>query len=162
VTRPAVASPAVTRKIHPFLWFDTQAEAAAKFYCSVFKNSKVLQVVKRTEGVPGPVDVLTVEFEIDGQRFTALNGGPLFKFNEAVSFVVSCEDQEELDYYWDKLTSGGGAPSQCGWLKDRFGLAWQVVPEALPKLLQDPKRGARAMKALMKMQKLDIAALEAA
>ena len=148
--------------ITPFLWFDTQAEAAAKFYTSVFKNSKVLQTTRRTEGVPGPVDVLTVEFELDGQRFVALNGGPLFKFNEAVSFVVNCRDQAELDYFWDKLTSGGGVPSQCGWLKDRFGLAWQVVPAALPKLMTDPKKGARVMQALMKMTKLDIAKLEAA
>ena len=152
----------MTGKVTPFLWFDTQAEAAAKFYTSVFKNSKVLKTTRRTEGVPGPVDVLTVEFEIDGQRFVALNGGPLFKFNESVSFVVNCKDQQELDYFWDKLISGGGQPSQCGWLKDRFGLSWQVVPEALPKLMHDPQRGARVMKTLMKMQKLDIAALEAA
>jgi predicted 3-demethylubiquinone-9 3-methyltransferase (glyoxalase superfamily) len=152
----------MTATITPFLWFDTQAEQAAKFYCSVFKNSKLLKTLKRGEGVPGPVDVLTVEFEINGQRFTALNGGPLFKFNESVSFVVNCKDQKELDYYWDKLTSAGGAPSQCGWLKDQFGLSWQVIPEALPKLLQDPKRGPRAMQALMKMSKLDIARLEQA
>jgi predicted 3-demethylubiquinone-9 3-methyltransferase (glyoxalase superfamily) len=152
-------------KIHPFLWFDTQAEEAASFYCSIFPNSRITATARNTEAAPGPTNgVLTVEFELDGQKVIALNGGPHFKFNEAFSFTIDCEGQAEVDRYWDALLEGGGQPSQCGWLKDRFGLSWQVVPTALPKLLSDPDRAKanRAMAAMMKMAKIDIAAIEAA
>lgn len=152
-------------KIHPFLWFDTQAEDAANFYCAIFPNSKVTKVVRNTEAAPGATGgVLTVEFELDGMTVVALNGGPHFKFTEAFSFTIDCETQAEVDRYWDALLQGGGAPSQCGWLKDRFGLSWQVVPTQLPKLLSDPDRGKanRAMAAMMKMAKIDLAAIEAA
>ncbi|WP_374574660.1 VOC family protein [Phenylobacterium sp.] len=151
-------------KPHPFLWFDDQAEAAANFYVSVFPNSKITGVSRYGEGGAGPAgQVMTIQFELDGQGFTALNGGPHFSFNEAVSFVVDCKDQAEVDYYWDKLVDGG-APSQCGWLKDRYGLSWQIVPSALPALLggPDPEKSKRAVQAMLKMVKLDIAALEAA
>jgi predicted 3-demethylubiquinone-9 3-methyltransferase (glyoxalase superfamily) len=151
--------------ITPFLWFDHQAEEAAKFYCSVFKDSKLGKATHYSEGMPMPKGtVLTIQFELNGQSFTALNGGPMFRFNESVSFVVSCNDQAEIDYYWDKLSSSGGAPGQCGWLKDKYGLSWQVVPNSLGELLSssDPAAAARALQALMKMQKLDLAALERA
>ena len=144
------------QKVTPFLWFDQQAEDAARFYVSVFKDGKL---GKPTSGPDGKV--MVVPFEIQSQEFTALNGGPRFKFNESVSFVVHCEDQKEVDYYWEKLTSGGGQESMCGWLKDKYGLSWQVVPDVLPKLLRGPKAG-EVMQAFMQMRKFDIAALERA
>jgi predicted 3-demethylubiquinone-9 3-methyltransferase (glyoxalase superfamily) len=140
-------------RITPFLWFDTQAEDAAKFYCSVFKNSKITATTPGPEGRP-----MTVAFELDGQEFVALNGGPRFKFNEAASFVITCKDQAEIDYYWSKLTGDGGQESMCGWLKDKYGLSWQVVPKGLGEMLRSPA----AMQAMMKMRKFDIAALKAA
>jgi predicted 3-demethylubiquinone-9 3-methyltransferase (glyoxalase superfamily) len=152
------------QKITPFLWFDNQAEEAIDFYISVFKNGRLLSVTRNGEGGPGPSEaVLTASFELEGQQFIALNGGPHFKFNEAVSFVVNCETQGDVDYYWDKLSTGG-QESQCGWLKDKFGLSWQVVPTILPSLLQnkDPEKAKRTMEALMKMKKLDIATLKQA
>jgi predicted 3-demethylubiquinone-9 3-methyltransferase (glyoxalase superfamily) len=146
-------------KITPFLWFDTNAEEAVEFYLGVFKNSRKLGEMRVGDAGPGPKgSVLTASFELDGQVFTALNGGPHFKFNEAVSFVVRCEDQAEIDEYWAKLTADGGKESQCGWLKDKFGLSWQIVPRDLGKLLCKPAQ----MKALMGMVKLDIAELERA
>jgi len=164
-----VPSVSASQKITPFLWFDDQAEEAANFYVSIFKNSAIGKVARYSEagkettgGTPGKV--MTVEFTLEGQRFTALNGGPHFKFTEAVSFMVGCEDQEEVDLFWSKLTSGGGQESQCGWLKDRFGLSWQIVPRVLPELIADKDRvkAARAMEAMLKMKKLDIAALKRA
>lgn len=152
-------------KITPFLWFDNQAEEAMKFYTSIFKNSKVGKVARYGDAGPGPKgSVMTASFELDGQEFVALNGGPLFKFTEAVSFVVNCEDQKEIDYYWTKLTSDGGQESQCGWLKDKFGLSWQIVPTILGKLLSDtdPKRSQRVMQTLMPMKKLIIDDLQKA
>ena len=153
------------QQITPFLWFDTQAEDAANYYVSIFGNSRILKIVRYGEAGPGPRDtVMTVSFEINGQQFTALNGGPPFKFSEAFSFVVNCENQQEIDHYWNKLTSGGGQESQCGWLKDKFGFSWQIVPAALGKLMsdKDPKKANRVMQALLQMKKLDIAALEQA
>jgi predicted 3-demethylubiquinone-9 3-methyltransferase (glyoxalase superfamily) len=143
-------------KLTPFLWFDGQAEEAAKFYASVFKQSKIGKPVSGPDG-----KVMVMPFEIEGQEFTALNGGPQFKFNESVSFVVHCKDQKEVDYYWEKLTSGGGKESMCGWLKDKYGLSWQVVPDVLPKLMSGPKAG-KVMQAFMQMRKFDVAALERA
>jgi predicted 3-demethylubiquinone-9 3-methyltransferase (glyoxalase superfamily) len=151
-------------KISPFLWFDKEAEEAVDFYVSIFKNSKKGDVSRYTEAGPGkPGSAMTVPFELDGMKFTALNGGPDFKFNEAISFVVNCETQQEVDYYWEKL-SAGGKEVQCGWLKDKFGLSWQIVPAALMRLIADRDRAkaARVMQAMMKMVKLDIAKLEAA
>ena len=151
-------------RITPNLWFDTQAEEAAGFYISVFKNSRVLNVAHYTDVGPGPAGtVMTVEFELDGQRFVGINGGPQFTFSEAVSFQIDCEDQEEVDYYWERLTDGG-EESQCGWLKDRFGLSWQVVPTGMDELFNDPDpaRAQRAMQAMLGMVKLDIAELRAA
>jgi len=153
------------QKITPFLWYDNQAEEAANFYVSIFKNSKVLGVTRYGEAGPGPKgSVLTAAFELAGQKFTALNGGPQFKFTEAISFVVNCETQEEVDYFWEKLIAGGGQESMCGWLKDKYGLSWQVVPAILPELLQetDPEKSNRVMQALMQMKKLDIATLKQA
>jgi len=145
-------------RISPFLWFDTNAEEAVDFYISVFKNSRRLGELRNTGDAPGPKGgVLTISFELDGLRFTALNGGPAFKFNEAVSFVVTCETQEEIDSYWTKLTAGG-AEVQCGWLRDKFGLSWQIVPARIAELLKTSK----AMQAMMKMKKLNIAELERA
>jgi predicted 3-demethylubiquinone-9 3-methyltransferase (glyoxalase superfamily) len=152
------------KRITPFLWFDNQAEEAMKFYLSIFKNSKVLSVTRSGDSGPGPKgSVMTAAFELDGQTFTALNGGPLFKFNESVSFVVGCETQEEIDYFWERL-SAGGQKVECGWLKDKYGLSWQVVPSILPELMgsDDPQRSNRVMQALMQMKKLDIAALKKA
>jgi predicted 3-demethylubiquinone-9 3-methyltransferase (glyoxalase superfamily) len=150
-------------KIRPFLWFDSQAEEAARFYTSIFRKSKIGTVSRYPEGSPGPAGkVMTVEFEIEGQQFVALNGGPEFKFTEAVSFMVECEDQKEIDYYWDKLLAGGGKPSQCGWLKDRFGLSWQVTPANFGRLYKNPKTAPRVMQAMLKMVKLDIRKLEEA
>ena len=151
-------------KITSFLWFDKNAEEAVNFYVSVFKNSKVLKTVHNGDAGPNPKGtVLIIDFELDGQEFTALNGGPEFKFNEALSQVVHCKTQEEVDYFWEKL-SAGGQIIECGWLKDKFGLAWQIVPDVLLNLLQDedPKKRDRVMKAMMKMKKLDIATLEQA
>jgi len=154
------------QKIKPFLWFDTQAEEAAKFYCSIFKDSKILNVERYPEGAPGGMGgrVMIVNFELEGQPFIALNGGPMFKFTEAISFSISTETQEETDYYWNKLTSGGGQESQCAWLKDKFGLSWQVVPTALSKLLADPDRNKaqRVMQAMLQMKKIEIAVLHRA
>ncbi len=145
-------------RITPFLWFDSNAEEAVNFYLSVFKNSRVLEVVHNGPAIPNPpAKILTISFELDGQKFTALNGGPLFQFNESVSFLVRCDTQQEVDDYWKKLTAGG-SESQCGWLKDKFGLSWQIVPARLPDLIKNPK----AMQAMMKMKKLDIAELERA
>lgn len=152
------------QKITPCLWFDTQAEEAARFYTSVFPNSKLGRVSRYGEAGPGEAgSVMTVEFEVDGQEFVALNGGPEFTFSEAISFQVSCETQEEVDRYWTTL-SAGGEEGPCGWLKDRFGLSWQIVPTALPRLLTDPdrERSQRVMAAMLKMGKLDIAGLERA
>jgi predicted 3-demethylubiquinone-9 3-methyltransferase (glyoxalase superfamily) len=152
------------QKITPFLWFDTQAEEAARFYTSIFKNSKVGTVTRYGEAGPGPKgSAMTVAFEIEGQKFAALNGGPVFKFTEAISFVVNCETQEEVDELWEKL-SEGGTKVECGWLKDKYGLSWQIVPTVLIEMLQDKDaaRSQRVMKAMMKMKKLDIARLEEA
>jgi len=150
------------QKITPFLWFDTQAEEAAKFYTSIFKNSRIVGTTyyaaeaAKASGRPEG-SVMTVEFDLDGQRFTALNGGPIFKFTEAVSFVVHCDTQEEVDHYWQSLTAGG-EEVQCGWLKDKFGLSWQVVPRILLELIQDkdPARSRRVMAAMMQMKKIEI------
>ena len=152
------------QKITPFLWFDHQAEEAAKFYASIFPNSKIVKMTRYGKNGPGPAgSVMTVEFQLDGLTLVALNGGPVFKFTEAVSFVVNCQSQEEVNRYWEKL-SAGGTEVQCGWLKDKFGLSWQIVPTVLPKLLSDPDpaKSARVMKVMMTMKKLDIAALEKA
>jgi len=153
------------KPIAPCLWFDGQAEEAANFYCSVFKDSRIVHVDRFTDNVPDPDgSVLFIEFEINGQPFQALNGGPEFKFSEAVSFSVDCKDQEELDYYWDALLKGGGEPSQCGWLKDKFGVSWQIVPRVLNEMVRDPdrERASAAFRQMMSMVKLDIAPLEAA
>ncbi len=151
------------QKITPFLWFDNKAEEAAQFYTSIFKNSKILNVSRYGDAGPGPKgSVMVVNFQLEGQQFTALNGGPLFKFSEAFSFVVSCETQKEIDEYWSKLTSGGGKESECGWLKDKFGFSWQIVPTALGRLMSDPNKANGVMQALLQMKKLDIAKLEAA
>lgn len=152
------------QKITPFLWFDRQAEEAANFYTSIFPNSKVVKVIRCGEAGPGPAgSAMTVEFQLEGQSFVALNGGPHFKFTEAISFVVNCQTQAEVDAYWEKL-SAGGAPVECGWLKDQFGLSWQIVPSVLPELLSDPdpEKSGRVMKAVLTMKKLDIRALQQA
>ncbi len=151
------------QKISTCLWFDNQAEEAVNFYTSVFKNSKIGTASRYDEagskasGQPAG-SVMTMTFELEGRQFMALNGGPLFKFNESVSLVVNCDDQKEVDYYWDKLTSGGGEESQCGWLKDKFGLSWQIVPSELEKLMtsKEPGKAQRVMAALLQMKKLDV------
>ena len=151
--------------IVPCLWFDMQAEEAATFYTSLFKNSKILQVTHYGPAGPGPDgSVMTVRFVLDGQEFMGLNGGPVVHFNEAISFVVKCDTQKELDTWWQQLADNGGAEVQCGWLKDRFGLSWQIVPAALDRLVndKDPDKRDRVMQALLPMKKLDIAALERA
>jgi len=151
-------------KIKPNLWFDTEAEEAANFYVSVFPNSRVVSVTRYTEAAPDKAgSVMTVEWELDGARFVGINGGPQFRFDEAVSFAVECETQDEIDYYWDRLTDGG-SEGPCGWCKDRFGLSWQVVPAGIDELFADAdqSRAERAMKAMFGMKKLDIAALKAA
>ena len=153
-----------TQKITTFLWFDNNAEEAINLYTSIFKNSKILSVTRNGDGGPGPKGtVLVAAFELDGQQFAALNGGPAFKFTEAISLVVNCETQEEVDYFWEKL-SVGGQKGQCGWLKDKFGLSWQIVPTVLPQLLQhkDPQKAKRVMDAMMKMTKIDIQGLREA
>jgi len=151
-------------RITPNLWFDTQGKEAAEFYVSVFPNSKITGVTHYGDAGPGtPGTVLTVDFELDGQAYTAINGGPAFTFDEAISLLINCADQAEVDYYWDKLLDGG-EESQCGWLKDRYGLSWQVCPVGMLDLLNDPdpERSQRAMKAMFGMKKLDLAALQAA
>jgi predicted 3-demethylubiquinone-9 3-methyltransferase (glyoxalase superfamily) len=151
-------------RITPNLWFDTESEAAAEFYVSVFPNSKVTNVSYYNDAGPRPAGtVLTVEFVLDGQDFTAINGGPQFTFTEAISLLITCADQDEVDYYWAKLTDGG-EESQCGWLKDRYGVSWQVVPAGMAEVLGDPddERARRAMQAMLGMKKIDVAALAAA
>jgi predicted 3-demethylubiquinone-9 3-methyltransferase (glyoxalase superfamily) len=153
------------QKITPFLWFDDQAEEAMNFYTSIFKDSKILSVSRYGDAGPGaPGTVMTATFQLNGQEFTALNGGPEFKFTEAVSFFVNCETQAEVDELWAKLTADGGEESQCGWLKDKFGLSWQIVPTALGGLVggPDPVKAQRAMQAMLKMRKIDIAVLQRA
>jgi predicted 3-demethylubiquinone-9 3-methyltransferase (glyoxalase superfamily) len=155
----------ITQKITPFLWFDKEAEAAAEFYTSIFKNSSIKSKSYYGDNAPLPKGtLLTVSFNLQGQDFTALNGGPVFKFNESVSFVVHCDNQEEVDYYWDNLLKDGGKESQCGWLKDQFGLSWQIVPDRLMELLTDKNKDKanRVMQAMMKMIKIDIPTLEKA
>lgn len=152
------------QKITPFLWFDGQAEEAANFYVSVFKNSKVKEISRYTgeEPMGEKGSVLTVTFELNGQEFVGLNGGPKFKFTEAVSFAINCETQEEIDYYWGKLTASGGEEVQCGWLTDKFGLSWQVVPAKIREWASDPAGFKRVMAAVMEMKKLDLAKLQRA
>jgi predicted 3-demethylubiquinone-9 3-methyltransferase (glyoxalase superfamily) len=158
------------QRINPCLWFDDQAQAAAEFYTAIFRNSRIVSVAQYGEagreahGKP-PGTVMTVAFELDGQAFTALNGGPMFKFNEAISLQVNCETQEEVDDYWEKLSKGGDERAQqCGWLKDRYGLSWQVVPGVLIEMMgdPDPEKSGRAMKAMLQMKKIDIGALKRA
>lgn len=165
-----IRRPAITQRISPCLWFADEAETAVRFYCEIFKNSRITNVTrygeagKEVHGRP-PGSVMTVVFELDGQMFTALNGGPVFKFNEAVSFQVNCATQVEIDYYWEKLSAGGDPKAQqCGWLKDRFGLSWQVVPDFLEGLFKDENSAGakRAMNAMLKMKKIDIAELRRA
>ena len=154
----------IKQRITPFLWFDGQAEEAANFYVSIFPNSKVSATSRYGEAGPGPKgSVMTIAFDLDGLSFTALNGGPMFKFTEAISFVVNCENQEEVDYFWSKL-SAGGEESRCGWLKDKFGLSWQVVPTVLTEMLtdKDTAKAKRVMHAMLQMDKIDIAVLKKA
>ena len=155
------------QKITPFLWFAHQAEEAVTFYTSIFKNSKIGRILRYSEEAAKasgqrPGSVLTIEFEIEGQKFVALNGGPQFKFNESISFVVNCEKQEEVDYYWEKLTADGGQESACGWLKDKFGVSWQVTPSVLIDMLhdKDSEKSERVMHAMLQLQKLDIKTLK--
>ena len=146
------------QRITPFLWFDREAEEAMSFYVSIFKNSRIIEVTRQTAGV------LVATFELEGQRFMAMNAGPHFKFNEAISLFVDCETQSEVDALWEKLTAGGGAESQCGWLKDKFGLSWQIIPSVLMELMldPDPAKAGRVRDAMFKMRKIDIAKLEQA
>lgn len=153
------------QKITPFLWFDNQAEEAVNLYTSIFKNSKLGSIARYGDAGPGPKgQVMTASFQLFGEEFIALNGGPIFKFTEAISFVVNCESQEEVDEYWNKLIKDGGQESQCGWLKDKFGLSWQIVPTILSKLLtdKDAQKSQRVMHAMLKMKKIIIADLEQA
>jgi predicted 3-demethylubiquinone-9 3-methyltransferase (glyoxalase superfamily) len=157
---------AMAHTITPNLWFDKEAEEAANYYCSIFDNSRIVHVARYPEGSPGPTgEVMVVSWELNGQRFTGINGGAEagFKFSEAVSFQIDCKDQEEVDYYWEKLTDGG-EEGPCGWCKDRYGLSWQVTPRGMDELFSDPdrQRSQRAMQAMLKMKKLDIAELRAA
>jgi predicted 3-demethylubiquinone-9 3-methyltransferase (glyoxalase superfamily) len=155
----------MSQKITPSLWFDMNAEEAANFYVDLFDDGRILNVARYPEGSPGPAgEVMTVEWELNGQKFVGINGGPQFQFSEAVSFMISCKDQDEVDYFWDRLTADGGKEGQCGWLTDRFGLAWQVVPEGMDEVFNDPDpaKAERSMAAMMKMKKLDIAELRAA
>lgn len=147
------------KKITPFLWFDTQAEEAMNFYVSIFKNSKVLGVARGPEGT-----AFSVTFELDGQEFMGLNAGPQFKFNESISMLVNCEDQAEVDEYWNKLTADGGEESMCGWLKDKYGLSWQIIPKQLGELMgdPDPEKSQRVLQAMLKMQKIIVADLQKA
>ena len=154
----------MSQKIFPNLWFDGQAEEAANFYVDVFEDAKILNIGKYPEGSPGQAgSVMYVDFELNGVRFVGINGGPQFKFSEAISFQIDCEDQAEVDYFWDRLTDGG-EEGQCGWLKDRFGLSWQVVPRGMEVVFNDPdpEKAQRAMAAMMEMSKIDVAALRAA
>ena len=154
-----------TQKITTFLWFDQNAEEAVNFYTSVFKNSKIRDVARYGESGPGAKgDVMIIDFELDGQQFIALNAGPQFKFTEAISLLVHCQTQEEVDYFWEKLSADGGQEVECGWLKDKFGLSWQIVPDAFLELLRnsDEQKRDRVMKAMMKMKKLDIKELQQA
>ena len=157
------------KKITPFLWFDGQAEDAAKFYTSIFKDSRIGRILRYSEEVAKVSEsgqsagsVLTIEFEIEGQKFVALNGGPLFKFNESISFVINCETQEEVDYFWEKLTADGGEESACGWLKDKFGMSWQVTPTVLIDMLNDSdeEKSGRVMQAMLQMRKIDVKVLK--
>lgn len=156
------------QRITPFLWFDSNAEDAVKFYVSVFKNARISQTThytKESSNAAGQPEgsVMTIAFELDGQHFTAINGGPHFKLTEAVSFVINCDSQDEIDYYWNKLSEGGDPKSQvCGWLKDKFGLSWQVTPTDLPKLMSNPAKTAAVMKEVLKMKKIDLATLRRA
>jgi predicted 3-demethylubiquinone-9 3-methyltransferase (glyoxalase superfamily) len=157
------------QKITPFLWFDSNAEEAVNFYVSIFKNSKVEKVTRYNEASSKAAgraqgSVMTMEFQLEGQRFTAINGGPHFKFTEAISFVVDCETQEEVDYFWNKLTVDGGQESQCAWLKDKYGLSWQIVPRVLIEMIgdKDPQKAQRVMEAMLQMKKIDIATLQRA
>lgn len=155
----------IKHRITPFLWFDGEAEEAANLYVSIFPNSRITGAARYSEAGPGPKgSVMTIGFELDGLPFTGLNGGPKFKFTEALSLVVHCETQVEVDHYWERLTADGGKPSQCAWLQDKFGMSWQIVPNALIELLQDknPARSQRVMQAVLQMTKIDIAKLEAA
>jgi predicted 3-demethylubiquinone-9 3-methyltransferase (glyoxalase superfamily) len=157
-------TPMPIQKITPFLWFDHQAEEAATFYASIFPNSKIVKVVRYGAAGPGPAGAaMTVAFQLEGQSFVALNGGPIYQFTPAISFVVNCESQADVDGYWEEL-SAGGVEVQCGWVKDKFGLSWQIVPTVLPELLadSDPEKSQRVMKAMLAMKKIDIAALRAA
>jgi predicted 3-demethylubiquinone-9 3-methyltransferase (glyoxalase superfamily) len=152
-------------KITPFLWYNTQAEEAAKFYTSIFPNSKINHVSRFNDAGPGANEtVMVVQFELDGKPFLALNGGPHFKFTEAVSFTIDCKNQQEVDHYWEKLTADGGQESMCGWLKDKYGLSWQVTPTILAELMSDPdkQKAKRTMEAMLKMKKMDIATLQRA
>ena len=153
------------QKITPFLWFDHQAEEAATFYTSIFPHSKVDKVARYGEAGPGPAgSAMTVQFQLEGQPFVALNGGPIFKFNEAISLQVMCDTQDEVDYFWSKLSEAGGEEGPCGWLKDKFGLSWQIAPTMMAELFsdKDPQKAGRAMSAMLKMRKLDIAELKRA
>ena len=153
------------QKISPFLWFDDRAEEAVNFYTSIFKNSKILNVTRYGEVGPGPKDsVMTVAFQLEGQEFMALNGGPHFKFTEAISFVVKCKTQEEVDDLWEKLSEGGGEKIQCGWLKDKYGVSWQIVPTILGEMISDPNRAKsqRVMEAMLKMKKIEMEGLKRA
>ena len=150
------------QKITPYLWFDGQAEEAANYYTAIFDNSRILDVQRYGEGGPGPEGTaMVVTFELEGQQFIALNGGPEFHFTEAISFYVSCQTQDEVDALWERLTADGGQPGQCGWLKDKYGLSWQIIPTALSELLSDPDRegASRAMKAMLSMSKIEIQGL---
>jgi predicted 3-demethylubiquinone-9 3-methyltransferase (glyoxalase superfamily) len=152
-------------KITPYLWFDDDAEEAIAFYSAIFPDARVIDEQRYPEGAPGPAGTLmTATFELAGQRFVALNGGPAFDFTEAISFFIRCDSAEEVDYFWDALLADGGEPSQCGWLKDKFGLSWQVVPQKLMDYLSDPDpvKAQRVMQAMLQMSKIDVAALDAA
>ena len=156
--------PSNQQKITPFLWFDNNLEEAMNFYTSIFKNSKIHEVRRYPEVSPGSGNVITGSFTLEGQNFLAINGGPQFKFNESVSFFVMCEDQKEVDYFWNKLTADGGAESQCGWLKDKFGLSWQIIPKALDEMMRekDPEKAGRVFQAMLQMRKIEVDKLEAA
>lgn len=153
----------IEQRVTPMLWFDNQAEEAANYYVSIFKNSKVTNVSRYGDTGPGPKgSVMVAEFELDGQKFTALNGGPRFKFTEAISLVVNCENQAEVDYYWEKLSGDGGQEVVCGWLKDKYGLSWQVVPVRVFELLSDPATSDRVMATVMEMKKIELSKIEQA